>query len=31
VALIWFGEDRRVVEQRDYWELTEGRRPPNFP
>jgi ketosteroid isomerase-like protein len=31
VALIRFGEDGRVVEQRDYWELAEGRRPPNFP
>jgi ketosteroid isomerase-like protein len=31
VALIWFGEDGRVVEQRDYWELIEGRHPPNFP
>lgn len=30
VALIWFGEDGRVVEQRDYWELIEGRHPPNF-
>lgn len=31
IALIWFGEDGRVVEQRDYWELAEGRHPPNFP
>lgn len=31
VSLIWLGEDGRVVEQRDYWELAEGRHPPNFP
>lgn len=30
VALIRFGEDGRVVEQRDYWDVTEGRHPPNF-
>jgi ketosteroid isomerase-like protein len=30
VAVIRFGTDGRVVEQRDYWDLAEGRRPPNF-
>jgi len=25
-----FGEDGRVVEQRDYWSMEPGRRPPNF-
>jgi ketosteroid isomerase-like protein len=28
VALIRFGEDGRVVEQRDYWALEDGRRDP---
>jgi len=30
VALIRFGGDGRVVEQRDYWDLADGRHPPNF-
>jgi ketosteroid isomerase-like protein len=30
VSLIWFGEDGRVFEQRDYWELAEGRHPATF-
>jgi ketosteroid isomerase-like protein len=30
VAVIRFGDDGRVVEQRDYWDLADGRRPPNF-
>jgi ketosteroid isomerase-like protein len=30
VSLITFRGDGRVVEQRDYWDLVEGRRPPNF-
>jgi ketosteroid isomerase-like protein len=30
VAVIHFGDDGRVVEQRDYWDLADGRRPPNF-
>jgi SnoaL-like domain len=30
IAMIRFGEDGRVVEQRDYWSMEPGRRPPNF-
>ena len=30
VAVIRFGDDGRVVEQRDYWDLADGRRPANF-
>jgi len=30
VSVIRFGDDGRVVEQRDYWDLADGRRPPNF-
>jgi SnoaL-like protein len=30
IALIRFGEDGLVVEQRDYWSMEPGRRPPNF-
>ena len=30
VAVIRFGSDGRVVEQRDYWDVADGRRPPNF-
>jgi ketosteroid isomerase-like protein len=30
VAVIRFGPDGRVVEQRDYWSMQPGRRPPNF-
>jgi ketosteroid isomerase-like protein len=30
VAVIRFGDDGRVVEQRDYWDIGDGRRPPNF-
>jgi ketosteroid isomerase-like protein len=30
VAVIRFGHDGRVVEQRDYWDLADGRRPSNF-
>ena len=30
IAVIRFRDDGRVVEQRDYWDLAEGRRPPNF-
>lgn len=31
IALIRFGADGLVVEQRDYWDLADGRRSPNFP
>jgi ketosteroid isomerase-like protein len=30
IALLRFGEDGRVVEQRDYWSMEPGRRPANF-
>jgi ketosteroid isomerase-like protein len=30
IAVLRFGEDGRVVEQRDYWSMEPGRRPPNF-
>jgi hypothetical protein len=30
IALIRFGADGRVVEQRDYWSMEPGRRPANF-
>jgi hypothetical protein len=30
IALIRFGPDGRVVEQRDYWSMEPGRRPANF-
>jgi hypothetical protein len=30
ISLIRFAEDGRACEQRDYWSLEEGRRPPNF-
>jgi ketosteroid isomerase-like protein len=30
LALIRFGPDGRVVEQRDYWSMEPGRRPPSF-
>ena len=30
IAILRFGEDGRVVEQRDYWSMEPGRRPPNF-
>lgn len=30
IAVLRFGADGRVVEQRDYWDLADGRRPPNF-
>ena len=30
IAVVRFGEDGRVVEQRDYWSMEPGRRPPNF-
>ena len=30
IALVRFGEGGRVVEQRDYWSMEPGRRPPNF-
>ena len=30
VALLHFGPDGRVVEQRDYWAMKLGRTPPNF-
>jgi hypothetical protein len=30
VALLRFGPDGRVVDQRDYWSMEPGRRPPNF-
>jgi SnoaL-like domain len=29
-AMLRFGPDGRVVEQRDYWSMEPGRRPPNF-
>jgi hypothetical protein len=31
IAVLRFGADGLVVEQRDYWDLAEARRPPNFP
>jgi len=30
IALVRFGPDGKVVEQRDYWSMEPGRRPPNF-
>ena len=30
VAVLRFGGDGRVVEQRDYWDIADGRREPNF-
>jgi hypothetical protein len=30
VALVQFGRDGKVVEQRDYWSMEPGRRPANF-
>jgi hypothetical protein len=30
IALLRFGPDGKVVEQRDYWSMEPGRRPPNF-
>jgi SnoaL-like domain len=30
IALIRFGPDGRVIEQRDYWSMEPGRRPANF-
>jgi ketosteroid isomerase-like protein len=30
VALLRFGPDGRVVEQRDYWAMQPGHTPPNF-
>jgi len=30
IALIRFGPDGRVVEQRDYWSMQPGRTEPNF-
>jgi len=30
VSVIRFGGDGRVVEQRDYWDVADGRRPANF-
>jgi SnoaL-like domain len=30
IALLRFGEDGRVVEQRDYWSMQPGRTEPNF-
>jgi len=30
VAVVLFGPDGRVVEQRDYWSMQPGRREPNF-
>jgi ketosteroid isomerase-like protein len=30
IALIRFGPDGRVVEQRDYWSMQAGRTPPRF-
>jgi ketosteroid isomerase-like protein len=30
IAWIRFGPDGLVVEQRDYWSMEPGRRPPNF-
>jgi SnoaL-like domain len=30
IALIRFGADGRVIEQRDYWSMEPGRRPANF-
>ena len=29
VAVLRFAPDGRVAEQRDYWDLVDGRRPPN--
>jgi ketosteroid isomerase-like protein len=31
ISVLELGEDGRVVEQRDYWDLVEGRSQPNFP
>jgi ketosteroid isomerase-like protein len=30
IALVRFGPDGKVVDQRDYWSMEPGRRPPNF-
>ncbi len=30
IAVLRFREDGRVVEQRDYWSMEPGRRPPNL-
>lgn len=30
LAVVRFGEDGRVVEQRDYWSMQPGRAEPNF-
>ena len=30
IALVRFGPDGRVVDQRDYWSMQPGRREPNF-
>jgi ketosteroid isomerase-like protein len=30
IALIRFGDDGRVIEQRDYWSMQPGGHPPNF-
>jgi ketosteroid isomerase-like protein len=30
IAVLRFGDDGRVVEQRDYWSMEPGRRPPAF-
>jgi ketosteroid isomerase-like protein len=30
IAVLRFASDGRVAEQRDYWDLARGRRPPNF-
>jgi ketosteroid isomerase-like protein len=29
ISLLRFGPDAKVVEQRDYWSMEPGRRPPN--
>jgi hypothetical protein len=30
IALVRFGPNGKVVEQRDYWSMQPGRHPPNF-
>lgn len=30
IAVLRFVPDGRVFDQRDYWDLADGRRPPNF-
>ena len=30
IALVRFGPGGKVLEQRDYWSMEPGRRPPNF-